>query len=89
MGMARVDGDRWRHSCISRPPTEPPLDASARSTRLCLATGLIPNDSLYRELKGRHANVHILGDAFAPRRMVFATRQAFDLAQTLLAPVAS
>jgi hypothetical protein len=49
-----------------------------------LATGSLPNDSLYRELKGRHVNVHILGDAFAPRRMVFATRQAFELARTLL-----
>jgi 2,4-dienoyl-CoA reductase-like NADH-dependent reductase (Old Yellow Enzyme family)/NADPH-dependent 2,4-dienoyl-CoA reductase/sulfur reductase-like enzyme len=51
-----------------------------------LATGSIPNDSLYRELKALRPNVHILGDAFAPRRMVFATRQAFDLAQTLLTP---
>jgi 2,4-dienoyl-CoA reductase-like NADH-dependent reductase (Old Yellow Enzyme family)/thioredoxin reductase len=49
-----------------------------------LATGSLPNDSLYRELKGLHANVHILGDAFAPRRMVFATRQAFELSRTLL-----
>ena len=49
-----------------------------------LATGAIPDDALYRALKGRHPRVHLLGDAFAPRRMVFATRQAFDLAQTLL-----
>lgn len=26
----------------------------------------------------------LLGDAFAPRRMVLATRQAFDLARTFL-----
>jgi 2,4-dienoyl-CoA reductase-like NADH-dependent reductase (Old Yellow Enzyme family)/thioredoxin reductase len=51
-----------------------------------LVTGSVPNDSLFRQLKGRHPNAHILGDAFAPRRMVFATRQAFDLAQTLLVP---
>ena len=49
-----------------------------------LATGAIPDDALYRALKERHPRVHLLGDAFAPRRMVFATRQAFDLAQTLL-----
>ncbi len=49
-----------------------------------LAAGAIPNDTLFRELKHAHPKVHILGDAFAPRRMVFATRQAFDLAQTLL-----
>ncbi len=42
------------------------------------------HDALFRELKHEHPDVHILGDAFAPRRMVFATRQAFDLAQTLL-----
>ena len=28
--------------------------------------------------------VHLLGDAFAPRRVVFATRQAFELSRTLL-----
>ena len=49
-----------------------------------LVAGSIPNDALYRQLKGRHQSVHILGDAFAPRRMVFATRQAFELASTLL-----
>jgi len=49
-----------------------------------LVTGSIPNDGLFRDLRDRHPHVHLLGDAFAPRRMVFATRQAFDLAQTLL-----
>ncbi len=49
-----------------------------------LVAGSIPNDSLYLQLKGRHRSLHILGDAFAPRRMVFATRQAFELAHTLL-----
>ncbi len=49
-----------------------------------LVTGVIPDDALFRELKHRHPAVHLLGDAFAPRRMVFATRQAFELAQTLL-----
>jgi hypothetical protein len=36
------------------------------------------------ELEGRHPSLHLLGDAYASRRMVFATRQAFELAQTLL-----
>ena len=49
-----------------------------------LVTGAIPDDRLYRALKADHPAVHVLGDAFAPRRMVFATRQAFALAQTLL-----
>jgi 2,4-dienoyl-CoA reductase-like NADH-dependent reductase (Old Yellow Enzyme family)/thioredoxin reductase len=50
-----------------------------------LAAGSIPDDRLFREVKAQHPAVHLLGDAFAPRRMVFATRQAFALAQTLLA----
>ena len=49
-----------------------------------LVTGSIPDDALYRELRSQRSDVHLLGDAFAPRRMVFATRQAFALAQTLL-----
>jgi hypothetical protein len=31
--------------------------------------------------------LHLLGDAFAPRRLVFATRQASALAQLLLEPL--
>ena len=49
-----------------------------------LAAGAVSDDALFRELRGEHPAVHVLGDAFAPRRMVFATRQAFELAQTLL-----
>ena len=45
-----------------------------------LACGAIPADGLFRELKHRHPAVHLLGDAYAPRRMVFATRQAWALA---------
>ena len=49
-----------------------------------VVAGGIPADGLWRELKGRHPSVHLLGDAFAPRRVVFATRQAFALARSLL-----
>lgn len=49
-----------------------------------LATGSIPDDSLYLDLKHQHPSVHLLGDAFAPRRVVFATRQAFALAVSWL-----
>ncbi len=48
-----------------------------------LCAGSIPDDTLYRQLKGRVPRLHVLGDAFAPRRMVFATRQASALAETL------
>src|SRR5690554_2652098 len=46
-----------------------------------VAAGGVPDDSLYHELK-RHgkANVHLLGDAYAPRRITFATQQAYALA---------
>jgi len=46
-----------------------------------LACGGVSNCDLYEELRGRHPDVHVLGDAFAPRRLVFATRQAYALAR--------
>jgi hypothetical protein len=48
-----------------------------------LACGSIPYDGLFRALKPLIPEVHILGDAYAPRRVVFATRQAWELARTL------
>lgn len=47
-----------------------------------LACGAIPRDDLFHAVRSRHPAVHLLGDAFAPRRMVFATRQAYELART-------
>jgi hypothetical protein len=38
---------------------------------------------LYAQLKHRHPNVHLLGDAYAPRRWTFATRQAYELARII------
>ena len=35
------------------------------------------------ELAGQRPDVHLLGDAFAPRRLVAATRQAYALAKLL------
>ena len=45
-----------------------------------LVCGSVPADRLYLALKHRHPDVHLLGDAYAPRRVVFATRQAWALA---------
>jgi len=42
----------------------------------CGGTGV---DEVYVALQGRHPRLHILGDAFAPRRLTFATRQAYEL----------
>jgi 2,4-dienoyl-CoA reductase-like NADH-dependent reductase (Old Yellow Enzyme family) len=49
-----------------------------------LACGSVSDDTLYHELRSRHPAVHLLGDAYAPRRLSFATRQARDLARAVL-----
>jgi 2,4-dienoyl-CoA reductase-like NADH-dependent reductase (Old Yellow Enzyme family) len=48
-----------------------------------LACGAIADDRLYQLLNAAHPNVHLLGDAYAPRRVVYATRQALQLASLL------
>ncbi len=48
-----------------------------------LATGSHSEDDLYTRLKHRHPSVHLLGDAYAPRRWTFATRQAYELARII------
>ena len=49
-----------------------------------LACGGISDSSLYDELHDEIDDLHILGDAYAPRRLVFATRQAYALADSLV-----
>ncbi|MEU4290897.1 FAD-dependent oxidoreductase [Kribbella sp. NPDC026596] len=49
-----------------------------------LACGSVSESSLYDVLRNVLADVHILGDAYAPRRLVFATQQAYALAQQLV-----
>jgi pyruvate/2-oxoglutarate dehydrogenase complex dihydrolipoamide dehydrogenase (E3) component len=49
-----------------------------------LACGSVSDDALYHELRTRHSAVHLLGDAYAPRRLSFATRQARDLVRAVL-----
>ena len=50
---------------------------------VALACGGLSVNSLYAELQGKVPALHILGDAYAPRRTVFATRQAYQLARVL------
>ena len=78
--VVRIDDDtvHVRSTYGRRGWAEGPFDT------IVLATGAIPDDSLYHAVRGRHPQVHLLGDAYAPRRMVFATRQAYELALTLL-----
>jgi 2,4-dienoyl-CoA reductase-like NADH-dependent reductase (Old Yellow Enzyme family)/thioredoxin reductase len=62
---------------------------SKRSERLdgfdtvVLACGGSSDSTLFEELSGKRQGVHVLGDAYAPRRLVFATRQAYALARLL------
>ncbi len=49
-----------------------------------LACGSVSDSTLYDDLKARLPAVHVLGDAYAPRRLVFATKQAYALADLLV-----
>lgn len=44
-----------------------------------LACGGVPLGGLATQLRGRVPQVHVLGDAFAPRRQIYATREAYAL----------
>ena len=48
-----------------------------------LACGGDSDSALHDELRGRVPDLHILGDAFAPTRLVAVTRQAYALAKEL------
>jgi 2,4-dienoyl-CoA reductase-like NADH-dependent reductase (Old Yellow Enzyme family)/thioredoxin reductase len=49
-----------------------------------LACGSVSESSLYDDLRDDLPELHLLGDAYAPRRLVFATRQAHALAHELV-----
>jgi hypothetical protein len=53
-----------------------------------LACGSVADPSLYEQLRTELPDVHVLGDAYAPRRLVFATRQAYALAEQLVTAAA-
>ncbi len=48
-----------------------------------LACGGVPLGGLAVELRGRVPEVHVLGDAFAPRRQIYATREAYALVRAI------
>jgi 2,4-dienoyl-CoA reductase-like NADH-dependent reductase (Old Yellow Enzyme family)/thioredoxin reductase len=48
-----------------------------------LACGLVPDDSLARALDGRVPEVHVIGDALSPRRMMHATLEGARVANAL------
>jgi 2,4-dienoyl-CoA reductase-like NADH-dependent reductase (Old Yellow Enzyme family)/thioredoxin reductase len=51
-----------------------------------LACGGVSESGLFEALRELRDDVHLLGDAFAPRRLVYATRQAYALAKILREP---
>lgn len=51
-----------------------------RVDTVVLACGGVPNGDLAVALRDRVPEVHVLGDAFAPRRQIYATREAYALA---------
>ncbi|HEV8298112.1 MAG TPA: FAD-dependent oxidoreductase [Acidimicrobiales bacterium] len=48
-----------------------------------LACGLVPDDRLARALEGRIPEVHVVGDALAPRRMMHATLEGARAAMAI------
>jgi hypothetical protein len=48
-----------------------------------LACGGTAESALYTALQPTMDEVHVLGDAYAPRRISFATRQAYELARRI------
>jgi 2,4-dienoyl-CoA reductase-like NADH-dependent reductase (Old Yellow Enzyme family)/thioredoxin reductase len=48
-----------------------------------LACGLVPDDGLERELRGKVATVHVVGDSLAPRRIMHATVEGARAGQAI------
>jgi pyruvate/2-oxoglutarate dehydrogenase complex dihydrolipoamide dehydrogenase (E3) component len=48
-----------------------------------LACGLVPDDSLASALDGRLPEVHVIGDALAPRRIMHATLEGARVARAI------
>ncbi|MFN8172514.1 MAG: FAD-dependent oxidoreductase [Candidatus Nanopelagicales bacterium] len=73
--VARIDpGEVSTRRVYSQRPGDPiPADT------VVLACGGVPQGDLAVRLRGRVPAVHVVGDAFAPRRQIYATREAYAL----------
>lgn len=78
--VVRIDGPtvKTRHVYSQKVRTLGDFDS------VVLACGSVSESTLYDQLRLELPDVHILGDAYAPRRLVFATRQAYALAEQLV-----
>ena len=54
-----------------------------RDVTVVLACGLVPDDHLAHELRGRVADIHLIGDSLAPRRIMHATLEGLRVGQQL------
>ncbi|WP_204164601.1 FAD-dependent oxidoreductase [Nocardioides daejeonensis] len=66
-----------RHVYSGAERTLSPVDS------VVLSCGAVPHSALHDQLREQGVRADLLGDAYAPRRMVFATKQARELALTL------
>jgi len=73
-----------RHSVTTRHVYSAKERTLGELDSVVLACGSVSDATLYEELRGSRPGVHVLGDAYAPRRLVFATRQAWALAQQIV-----
>jgi 2,4-dienoyl-CoA reductase-like NADH-dependent reductase (Old Yellow Enzyme family) len=73
-----TDGLELRHAYSGRVSRIGSFDS------IVLSCHGVSDAALYDELRAKRGGVHVLGDAYAPRRIVFATRQAYALAKLLL-----
>jgi len=51
-----------------------------------LSCGGVSDSTAFDLVSAARDDVHVLGDAYAPRRLVFATRQAIAVAELLITP---
>ncbi|MGY1722266.1 oxidoreductase [Blastococcus sp. SYSU DS0533] len=69
---------RVRHIYSGRETTVGGFDS------VVLSCGGVSDSAVFDRVSASRPDVHVLGDAYAPRRLVFATRQAIALADLLL-----
>ncbi len=86
----RGSRSRCVHRLVRVDPAGPVVEDSltgrsawSRAPPSCWRAGMLPDDRLARELEGRVPEVHVIGDALAPRRIMHATLEGARAAVAL------
>jgi 2,4-dienoyl-CoA reductase (NADPH2) len=58
-------------------------DLFLKGDTVVIAAGARPDNRLYEELKGRVAEVHLIGDAKSPRKVLEAVAEGFEAGKTI------